>query len=87
MGVRLNLNVDDDIPEMLTLLAGGERKRGEKVSELVRAVYESRGRAKGGADLARIENELAGMAGKIKEWEGRQVQLERQVATLAERVH
>ena len=76
MSVRLNLLVDEDIPAMLTELAGGERKRGEKVSELVRAVYEGRGRAKGGSDLARIENELAGVAGKLKEIEGRLLQVE-----------
>ena len=77
MSIRLNLLVDDDIPDMLTALAGSERKRGQKVSELVRAVYESREKALTGGELARIENELAGVAGKLKEHEGRLLQLER----------
>ena len=77
MSIRLNLLVDDDIPDMLTALAGSERKRGQKVSELVRAVYESREKALTGGELARIQNELAGVAGKLKEHEGRLLQLER----------
>lgn len=77
MSIRLNLLVDDDIPDMLTALAGSERKRGQKVSELVRAVYESREKALAGGELARIENELAGVAGKLKEHESRLLQLER----------
>lgn len=77
MSVRLNLLVDDDVPAMLTALAGSERKRGQKVSELVRAVYESREQALAGGDLARIENELAGVAGKLKDHESRLLQLER----------
>ena len=77
MSIRLNLLVDDDIPDMLTALAGSERKRGKKVSELVRAVYESREKALTGGELARIQNELAGVAGKLKEHESRLLQLER----------
>jgi len=77
MSIRLNLLVDDDIPDMLTALAGSERKRGQKVSELVRAVYESREKALTGGELARIQNELAGVAGKLKEHESRLLQLER----------
>ena len=79
MSVRMNMIVDDDIPAMLTELAGGERKRGEKISELVRAVYEGRGRGKSTSDLARIENELGGVAGKLKELDGRLLQVEKQM--------
>ena len=85
MSIRLNLIVDDEVPAMLTELAGGERKRGERVSELVRAVYESRNKARGGSDLVRIENELAGVAGKLRELEGRLVQMEREMAVLRSR--
>lgn len=83
MGVRLNLNVDDDIPAMLTALAGGERKRGEKVSELVRAVYESRQKSMGGTEAARVENELAGVAVRLKELEGRLLKVEGTLAAIA----
>ena len=82
MGVRLNLNVDDDIPAMLTELAGGERKRGEKVSEIVRDLYQSRNRAPGGSQTDRIENELAGVAGKMRELEVRLAKAERELAAL-----
>ena len=47
------------------------------MSELVRAVYESREKALSGGDLARIENELAGVAGRLKDHETRLLQLER----------
>lgn len=82
MGVRLNLNVDEDIPAMLTALAGGERKRGEKVSELVRAVYESRQKSAGGAEAARIENELAGVAVRINELAARLSRVEGTLAAI-----
>lgn len=80
VGVRLNLNVDDDIPAMLTELAGGERKRGDKVSELVRALYQSRNRAPGGSQVDRIENELSGITGRLNELDGRLVRVERELA-------
>ena len=82
MGVRLNLNVDDDIPAMLTELAGGERKRGDKVSEIVRDLYRSRNRAPGGSQVDRIENELSGVAGKLRELEGRLLKAEGELAAL-----
>lgn len=78
MSIRLNLLVDDDIPEMLTALAGGERKRGQKVSELIRAVYESQQEASTGNELEQIRLTLAGVAGKLKELEGRLLQVEKQ---------
>ena len=56
---------------------GHRIERGEKVSELVRAVYESREKALSGGDLARIENELAGVAGRLKDHETRLLRLER----------
>ncbi len=71
---------------LLLLLAGraGVRQpfphrieHGEKVSELVREVYESREKALSGGDLARIENELAGMADRLKDHKTRLLQLER----------
>lgn len=50
---------------------------GEKVSELVRAVCESREKALSGGELARIENELAGVADRLKDYKTRLLQLER----------
>jgi len=36
---RINLHVDKDIGEMLTSLAGGERRRGKYISRLINAIY------------------------------------------------
>lgn len=82
VGVRLNLNVDDDIPAMLTELAGGERKRGEKVSEIVRALYQSRNRVPGGSQVDRLEYELSGITGRLKELDGRLLTVERELAAV-----
>ena len=87
MGVRLNLNVDDDIPEMLTALAGGERKRGDKVSEIVRDLYLIRNRAPGGSQNDRIEHELAGIAGRLTELDRRQAGAEGKLHTVEDRLH
>ena len=38
MGKRINFVVDDDIPEIMTRLAGGERKRGEWLTGLIRDI-------------------------------------------------
>lgn len=40
MAVRINLTVDDDIPELLTQLAGSERKRGEYLSIKLRELFD-----------------------------------------------
>ena len=37
---RLYLNIDDNVSEMLTKLAGGERRRGEYLTSLIRLVGE-----------------------------------------------
>lgn len=42
MSARLNLKVDSDIPDMLSEVAGGERKRGEYISTLVRNLYQNK---------------------------------------------
>ena len=75
--IRLNLLVEDDVPAMLTELAGGERKRGEKVSALVRALYEARAARPAASQADRIEHELAGITGRIRELDGRLSALER----------
>ena len=41
MGERLNLAVDDGIGDLLTQLAGGERKRGQYLSDLVRGLAQT----------------------------------------------
>ncbi len=37
--VRMNLNVDDDIPQLLAELAGGDRKKGPYLTKIVRQLH------------------------------------------------
>lgn len=78
---RLNLSVDDGIGDMLTDLAGGERKRGQWLSELVRAMHEQRQQF-AISDIDQIKMGFAGLVGTTKMLEGRIVQLERQLAAV-----
>lgn len=39
---RMNLVVEEDIPEILATLAGGERKRGEYLTQLVRDIADGK---------------------------------------------
>ena len=79
MSIRLNLIVDDDVPEMLSALAKGERKRGEWVSDIVRARYASQQRGQiGASDVERLTYEVAGLEGEVARLAARVEELERQ---------
>lgn len=81
MSERLNLIVDDGIGELMTVLAGGERRRGQWLSDLVRAVHENQANANvGEAETLRLA--FAGLAGAQRMVEGRVQRLEAQVAAL-----
>jgi hypothetical protein len=79
---RLNLIVDDDVPTLLTELAGSERKLGAYVSKLVHSVAAGEKDAQSGNDLEMLRLALAGMAGKQKEFDGRLLQVERQLSAM-----
>ena len=81
MAERLNLSVDDGVGDMMAELAGGERKRGQWLSELVRAMHETQDQAQA-SDIEQIKMALAGMIGQSKQLEGRVLHLERQVAAM-----
>lgn len=74
--------VDNDVPALLIELAGGERRRGEYVSKLVRAVYENDRLVAAGADLEALRLALTGMAARLIAAEGRLLATERQLAAL-----
>ena len=61
--------------------AGGERKRGQWLSTLVRAMHEAEQTAQA-SDVEQLKFALAGMIGQQKQLEGRMLQMERQVAAL-----
>lgn len=81
MSERVTLVIDDGINAMLTELAGGERKRGQWVSDLVRAMYEQQEMAFS-SDFETLKLGFAGMVGQQKQIEGRLLRVEQQLAVL-----
>ena len=75
--VRMNLTVDDDIPDKLSALAGSERKRGAYLSEIVRQLYNGHLQETKGDDLESLRLSLAGLAGKVKDLDVRLSTVER----------
>lgn len=80
MSIRLNLSVDDDIPDKLSALAGGERKRGEYLSELVRTLHQSRHTE--GVTVERLQVQIDGLIAQVKHLEGRLSRSERELAAM-----
>ncbi len=85
MSDRLNLVVDDGVGEIMTEMAGGERRRGQWLSDLVRAMHEQGIKAQQGGDLETLRYSVTGMTGQIKILEGRLVNMEKQLAALIAR--
>ena len=80
MGERLNLAVDDGIGELLTQLAGGERKRGQYLSDLVRGLAQTQGAP--GADVQTLLFAVRGVTGQVQGLEGRLSMVEAQLAAV-----
>jgi hypothetical protein len=81
MSERINLNVEDGIGALMSDLAGGERKRGQWLSDLVRAMHETHQQAYV-SDIEQVKLAFSGLLGQQKQLEGRVIQLERQVSAL-----
>ena len=77
MSERLTVVLEDGVSEMLVKLAGGSRKQGEYLSRMIKSLYAGSLEVHEGAELEQMRLALAGMAGKLKELEGRLLQLER----------
>ena len=75
MAERLNLSVDDGVGELLTDLAGGERRRGQWLSDLVRGQHSQLGKA-GGGDVETLRLTISGLMGQVRQNEGRVLTLE-----------
>lgn len=80
--VRINLVVGDDVPSMLTELAGGERKRGDYVTTLIRAVHAGERESVGGAERELRQLTVTGLAAKTMMLEARLAQVELQLAAV-----
>ena len=80
--IRMNLTVDDDIPALLTELAGGERKRGDFLTGVVRQLYSGHLQQTRGDDLESIPLSQAGLAGAVKGLDVRLSSVERQLAAV-----
>ena len=79
MSERLTVVLEDGVSEMLVKLAGGSRKQGEYLSRVIRALYAGELEAHEGAELEQMRLALSGLAGKLKEVEGRLLQVEKVV--------
>lgn len=75
MAERLNLSVDDGVGELLSELAGGERKRGQWLSDMVRGQHSQLGRG-GGTEAETMRLTLSGLIGQVRQNEGRVLVLE-----------
>lgn len=78
MSERLTVVLDDGVSEMLIKLAGGSRKQGEYLSRVIKSLYAGELEVHEGAELEQMRLALAGLAGKVKELEGRLLQIEKQ---------
>lgn len=77
---RLNLAVDEDIPDLLTALAGGERKRGAYLSDVIRGLAQTQQTP--GADVQTLTFAVRGMGGQVAGMEARLSRLETTVAAM-----
>lgn len=78
---RLNLVVDEETPELLTKLAGGERARGAWVSKIVAAYAANNDRAQANS-FDELRFAFAGLMAEQKMNAARIAHLEQQVAAL-----
>lgn len=74
--------VGADIPDKLTQLAKGERKRGDYLTVLIRAVFAGEFEVTAGSDLEQMRLALTGLAAKQMGVESRLLTVERELAAL-----
>ena len=82
---RMNLIVDGDVPAMLAEMAGGKRKMGEYLTQIVRQLHAGQLRKGRGNELDALQLQLAGLAGELFEAKGRLSQVEAQTAAIMAR--
>lgn len=69
MAEKLHVTLEDGTGEILTALAGSERKRGEWISGIARAIKQGRD-VGDSARLTTQEMTLMGVCARLNEWEG-----------------
>ncbi len=81
MSERLNLVVEDGVGDLLTKLAGSERRRGQWMSDLIKAMIENREQA-AASSLDELRLSFIGLVGEVKLQDARLARLEGQLAAL-----
>jgi len=76
---RMNLIVGDDIPDKLRQLAGGKRRMGEHITELVRAAYAG---VVPQEEVGLLTASVKLVSARIDEIDARLVQMERRLEQL-----
>lgn len=77
---RLNLSVDEGIGDLLSKLAGGERKRGDYLSNLLRSI--DQGEDVTGLDVESLRLMVQGLGGRLKSLEGELMRVQSQLAAI-----
>lgn len=85
MAERLNLAVEEGIGDLLTELAGGERKRGQYLSDLVRGMR-NQTEVAAGSDFEALRLSHAGLVGQVRQNEGRLLILETRVQAIEQQL-
>lgn len=76
MAVRLNIHVEDDIPDMLAELAGSQKKMGQYLSSLIRQIHASQVEVGQPGEVEALSNAVRHLSLKVKEHDARIAQLE-----------
>ncbi len=74
--VRMNLNVDEDVPELLAVLAGGQRKMGDYLSRLIKQTAASQADIGEPGEMDMLRSAVNHLAAKVKELDARMSQAE-----------
>ena len=74
--IRMNLNVDTDVPEKLAQLAGGNKRMGAYLSNLIRQVADGQTTVGKPGEIEVLSNAVAHLSAKVKELDGRLQQVE-----------
>lgn len=85
--IRMNLNVDTDVPAKLAELAGGPKKMGGYLSHLIQQAHAGMLVTGGAGEFEMLSGTVKHLAAKVKELDGRLQQTEAQVTTLTAQSH
>lgn len=69
--IRMNLNVDHDIPAMLAELANGQRRMGSYLSDLIRGIHQGQAEAGKPGEVEMLTNAVKHLSAKVKELDAR----------------